>query len=101
MSYTYHLSITCPRCAGQLDSVTESRPSLNSTSAIAVCTNCRREITIYVQVCLKERTAIIHGTPRGYHHHVQEGTDPCVECRAAKAQQMMDYKIKRRAKVKA
>ena len=95
-AYTYHLSITCPKCGGNLEHVTSGRPELGETSAVAACLKCRREIFIGVRVVMREAPLSEHGTVRGYHQHKHRGEDACDECRAAQRDAMADYKRQRR-----
>lgn len=98
----YTFTATCPVCGDELDHQADGRPTTVRTSALAVCTICRRQwqITVTVEAVFSgpvERTPpgqVTCGTDGGYRRHLRNGLPPCDDCRRAHSAYNGRYKAR-------
>lgn len=94
---TYVLHLRCPQCAGPLIHVNATGMGWSDRAcAVAECRPCRREVSILVQMVVREGRTIDHGTEPGYNAHYRQGTKPCDPCSDAHNEYHRSY---RRSKV--
>lgn len=95
----YLFAVRCPKCGDELHHVNSSNGEVwgERRAAIAHCLTCRREVSIFVQMVVREAKiapAIHHDTDRGYFQHYKQGSEPCDDCKAAHARENKKHRTK-------
>lgn len=90
----YRIDLTCPRCGGDVEPVTEGLPFAGTeVSAICRCTECRKEFQVHVMLRpVAAHNAVVCGTDSGYQRHVRAHTVACDPCLRAHSEYVQIHK---------
>lgn len=92
----YLVPVTCHRCGGELEPVTEGRViGDREVSAICRCVDCGTEWHLHVSL-LPANTGAAHGSTAGYAKHRRHGEEACDECKRAHARSQLEDQHRRR-----